>query len=361
MRRLPWRSALAAVAAALAAAWVIGPVSLPGEQPIRFVRPEPATPAGAAAAKPPKLSRYASPIRYAYVPACEDGSGPCANWILVTTRGERGWLPGADAAGSLALSQDGTRAAYLRGDETYAVADLMTGTLKPLPVRQKGGSVGEIFGAQAPLFSLDGRHLLIQRDHLDKNDEIVLERPVIVDIDSGTAHRLPATDRVVGWSDAGLLTVTSERTDSLPGHITSAKFTVYSPRGKAVRTFTLPGNLTYGTVPSPSGRTLASLVRELTPDSIADLGVTLTDTSSGRPVRTVVPRLPAGWRIGEILRWDGDDALVVKSRGPLDETTYHVLDLATGGLRRLGIDMAEVADLPLQPADLGVVVASVRQ
>ncbi|TMR98058.1 hypothetical protein [Nonomuraea basaltis] len=359
MRRLPWRSALAAVAVAVAVVWVIDPLALPGERPIQFLRPE--LPRAASAPKPQKLSKYASPVRYAYVPACQDGSGPCANWNLVTAGGERGWLPGADAAGSLALSQDGTRAAYLRGkDERYVVADLRTGTLTPLPVRQKGGSVGEIFGAQPPLFSLDGRHLLIQLDRLDKDDETVLERPMIVDIDRGAVHRLPATDRVVGWTDGGLLVVTSKRTAGLPGHVTKAKFTVYSPQGKAVRTFTLPGNLTYATVPSPSGRTLASPVHEITPYGVADFGVTLIDTSSGRPVRTIVPGLPAGWRIREIVRWDGEDALVVKSSGPYNETGHHVLDLATGGMRPIGADMSDVADLPLQPAGLGVVVANVR-
>ncbi|WP_188191065.1 hypothetical protein [Nonomuraea sp. SYSU D8015] len=356
MRRLPWRPALGAAALAVAAAWAIGP----GERPIRFLRPS-SSPA-ASAPVPQKLAKYASPVRYAYVPACQDGSGPCANWNLVTASGEHGWLPGADAAGSLALSQDGTRAAFLRGkDERYVVTDLRTGKTKPLPVRQKGGSVTEIFGAQPPRFSLDGRHLLIQLDRLDENDDVVLENPMVVDIERGAVHRLPRVDRVVGWTNAGLAVMTRKPTDDLPGHATSATFTVYSPQGKAVRTYTLPGNLADGTVTSPSGRTLASLVREIAPDGIADLGVALTDTSSGKPVRAVAPRTPTGWRIREILRWDGEGALVVKSRGPYNEIAHHVLDLGTGGMRPLGIDMGHVADLILQPADLGVVVGSVRQ
>lgn len=358
MRRLPWRPAFGALALAVAAAWALGP--LPGERPVQFVRP--ASSPVASAPRPQELAKYSSPVRYAYVPACQDGSGPCVNWNLVTASGERGWLPGATAGQPLALSQDGTRAAYLRGkDETYVVADLTTGTITALPVRQEGGSVTEIFGAQPPLFSLDGRHLLVQRDHLDKDEEVVLENPMIVDIERGAVHRLPRVGRVVGWTDAGLAVMTRKRTDDLPGHVTSATFTVYSPQGKAVTTYRLPGNLADGTVVSPSGRTLASLVREIAADGVDDRGIALTGTSSGEPVRSVVPRMPAGWRISEIVRWDGEDALVVRSRGPHGELAHHLLDLGTGGVRPIGVDMSGVADLVLQPAELGVVIASVRQ
>lgn len=357
MTRLLWRSALGAMAVAAAAAWVIG--ALPGERPIQFAPSEPAPPAYVST--PQKLTKYASPVRYAYVPACPDESDPCADWILVTTNGERGRLPGADAGESLALSQDGTHAAYLRGeDERYVVADLRTGTLTPLPVRQKGGSVGEIFGARPPIFSPDGRHLFIQREHLDKDDEIVFERPMIVDIDRRTVHVLPAVDQVVGWTGAGLVVATNKPADNLPGHVTVAAFTVYSPRGKVVRTFTLPGNLAAG-LPSPSGRTLASLVREVTPDRVTTHGVALTGTSSGKTMRTVVPRLPAGRQISEIVRWDGEDALVIKTRGPYNKIGHHVLDLATGGVRPISVDMADVANRLSRPAEFGVVVGSVRQ
>ncbi|MEV4578705.1 hypothetical protein AB0K16_36225 [Nonomuraea jabiensis] len=177
-----WWYALAAAALALATAWVIGPT---GEKPpVQFARP---APAGAVAA-PRGLSRYASPIRYAYTPACDNSSVPCGPWVLVAWNGERGGLPGTDAADSLSLSPDGTRAAYLRAsDGAYAVADLRTGAVKALPVRQKDGTVGEMFGAQVPLFSLDGRHLLIQRDHLDKDDAAAAGGPA--------GHERPALGR----------------------------------------------------------------------------------------------------------------------------------------------------------------------
>ncbi|MEW1838190.1 hypothetical protein AB0392_09550 [Nonomuraea angiospora] len=351
-----WWSALAAAALAVATAWVIGPA---GEQPpVQFVRPEPAR----AVAAPAGLGRYASPIRYAYAPACDNGSDSCGPWVLVSWGGERGGLPGTDAQGSLSLSPDGTRAAYLRtSDETYVVADLRTGAVKALPVRLKGGTVGEMFGAQVPLFSLDGRHLLIQRDHLDEDDEIVLENPMIVDLGTGAVRHLPAVGQVVGWTSAGLMTMTSRRTDSLPGHATSAAFTVWSPKGEVAGRFTLPGNLAASAMPSPSGRTTATIAREVTPDGVAGLGIVLTDTSTGRPARTVAPRLPAGRQAQAVLRWDGEDAVVVRTSGPRDETAYHVVDLATGAARQLDVRMSDVADQFLRPAELGVVLGKVRQ
>lgn len=351
-----WWYALAAAALALAAAWVIGPT---GESPpVRFARPEPSR----AVAVPEKLSRYASPIRYAYSPACENGSAACSHWVLVAWGGERGWLPGTDATDSLSLSPDGTRAAYLRtSDGAYAVADLRTGAVKALPVRQKDGTVGEMFGAQIPLFSLDGRHLLIQRDHLGKDDETVLENPMIVDLGTGAVRHLPAVGQVVGWTSAGLMTMTSRRTNSLPGHTTSASFTVWSPEGEAVGRFTLPGNLAAGAMPSPSGRTTATLARDITPDGVVGHGIVLTDTSTGKPARTVAPRLPAGRQATSVLRWDGEDAVVVRTSDPRGETAYHVVDLATGAARQLDVRMSDVADQLLQPAELGVVLGKVRQ
>ncbi|MGW0801973.1 hypothetical protein [Nonomuraea sp. NPDC002799] len=347
MRRFPWRAAVAVVAAVPAVVWVLDPP--PAEPPVTFLRPS-ATPA--AAPPPAALSRYASPVRYAYQPACQDESGPCTHWNLVTAGGEHGWLPGADAGGDLSLSGDGTRAVYLR-DDTYVVADLTTGTLKPLPVRHKGDPAGE------PLFSLDGRHLLIQFDHLDEDDEVVPDDRLIVDIDRGAVHRLATAGEVAGWTSDGLVTVSTRRTDSLPGHVTSASFTVHSPRGETVRTFTLPGNLGAG-VPSPSGRTLAALAQEITPEDVAHLGVNLVGASAGRLARTVVPRLPPGRHLTEIIRWDGEDGLVVRTRGPAGEIALHVLDLATGGTRPLGVEMADVTDPFRAPAGLSVVVGSVR-
>ncbi|MET9239391.1 hypothetical protein [Nonomuraea sp. NPDC003709] len=352
-----WWYAFAAAALAVATAWVIGPT---GEQPpVQFARPEPAR---AVTAAPEERSRYASPIRYAYSPACENGSAPCSHWVLVAWGGERGWLPGTDAADSLSLSPDGTHAAYLRtSDDTYVVADLRTGAVKALPVRQKGGTVSEMFGAQIPLFSLDGRHLLIQRDHLDKDDETVLENPMIVDLGTGAVRHLPAVGQVVGWTSAGLMTKTTRRTNSLPGHTTSASFTVWSPKGKVVGRFTLPGNLAAGAMPSPSGRATATLAREITPDGLVGHGIVLTHTSTGRPARTVAPGLPAGWQATSVLRWDGEDAVVVQTSGPRAEMGYHVVDLATGAARRLDVRMSDVADLFLQPAELGVALGKVRQ
>ncbi|QFY06225.1 hypothetical protein GBF35_05635 [Nonomuraea phyllanthi] len=364
------RYAVAAAAVALTAAWVIGPVSevtgplsevigpIIGKPPVRFVQPRPArTPS----LMPDRRGSYASPVRYAYVPACQDDLDPCSHWILVSSDGERGWLPGAADDGSLALSPDGRRAAYLNADERYVVVDLRTGHVTPLPIRQKGGSVGEMFGAQPPLFSLDGRHLLIQLEHLDKDTELVLERPLIVNVRTGAPHRLPAVGEVVGWTSAGLMTKETRRTDDVPGHVTSAAFTVYSPKGKVVRRFALPGNLAAGAVPSPSGRMTATLAREVTPDDVTGLGIVLTGTSTGEPARTVAPRLPAGRRAMRILRWDGEHAVVLRTTGPRGETGHHVVDLATGAARPLDVRMDDVVNLPLQPAALSVVLGSVRQ
>ncbi|MEW9546887.1 hypothetical protein [Nonomuraea sp. NPDC050783] len=359
MRRLPWRSAIAVVLAILAAWWVAEPVPSPDGRPVQSV-PLVARPAAPVPDRPPERARYASPIRYAFIPACDDGSGPCRNWNLVSADGERGWLPGADAASSLTLSPDGTRALYRHGeDDRYVVADLRTGRLTPLAVRDEDGSVGEIFGAQPPRFSLDGRHLVLQPDHLDEDDELVLERPLIVDLGNGSVRRLPRAGRVAGWTRAGLVTVISERADDLPGHPSRARFTVYSPQGRAVRTYTLPGNLAEGTFPSPSGDLLASVLYEAADGGRTGTGVTLTGTASGRSVRTVLPRLPPGWRIRSIVRWDGEGELIVITRGPSREPAYHVLDLATGGVRRIELDLAGVANYPLQPAELSTVLAAV--
>ncbi|MFI6733685.1 hypothetical protein ACIBI9_12215 [Nonomuraea sp. NPDC050451] len=330
-----------------------------GEKPpVQFARPEPAP----AVAAPEKLGRYASPIRYAYSPACENGSAPCSHWVLVAWGGERGRLPGTDAADSLSLSPDGTRAAYLRtSNDAYVVADLRTGAVKALPVRLKGGTVGEMFGAQVPLFSLDGRHLLIQRDHLDKDTETVEDNPMIVDLGTGAVRDLPAVGQVVGWTSAGLMTMTSRRTNSLPGHTTSASFTVCSPKGKVAGRLTLPGNLAESAMLSPSRHTMATLAREVTPDGVVGHGIVLTDTSTGRPARTVAPRLPAGRQATRILRWDGEDAVVVRTSGPRTETAYHVVDLATGAAPQLDIRMSDVADQLLRPAEPGVALGKVRQ
>jgi hypothetical protein len=63
------------------------------------------------------------------------------------------------------------------------------------------------------------------------------------------------------------------------------------------------------------------------------LGVVLTDTRTGRTVRTVVPRLPPGWWIGRILSWADDGTLAVAIRGPHGEHAVRLLDLADGTAR----------------------------
>lgn len=87
----------------------------------------------------------------------------------------------------------------------------------------------------------------------------------------------------------------------------------------------------------------------------------LTDTSTGRPARTVAPRLPAGRQARTVLRWDGEDAVVVRTSGPREEIAHHVVDLATGAARQLDVRMSGVADQLLRPAELGVVLRKVRQ
>ncbi|MFG6193105.1 hypothetical protein [Nonomuraea sp. JJY05] len=93
----------------------------------------------------------------------------------------------------------------------------------------------------------------------------------------------------------------------------------------------MPDNLADSAMPSPSGRTTATLAREVTPDGVAGHGIVLTDTSTGRPATS-------------ILRWDGEDAVVVRTSGPRAETAYHVVDLATGAAPQLDVRMSNVAD-----------------
>ncbi|NUR88245.1 MAG: hypothetical protein HOY71_29505 [Nonomuraea sp.] len=352
MRRLAWRSCLAAAAVALAAAWVTAPPHAP-----RFVRDAQASPPDLAMAG--ERTTFAAPVRYAYSADCHDRSGACVHWLLVSATGERGWLPGAVDETLFTLSRDGLRAAFLRADDhTYVVTDLRTGRVTPLPVKQDG-TVTPVFGAQPPLFSPDGRLLLVRRDHLDKDTEVVLDDPLIVDVAKGTVTRLPGGGEVTGWTSEGVVMRTGAPAYDSPGHLRAVRFTVYSPKGRRIRAYTLPGNVEQGSGPSPSGRLIASRHREVAPGRVVQLGVALFDTATGEHVRTVVPRLPDGWWVSRLVRWEDDDTLVVLARGPSRELTCQVLDLRTGAVRPIGL--TGQADYPLQPGELSVVLGSVRQ
>jgi hypothetical protein len=60
------------------------------------------------------------------------------------------------------------------------------------------------------------------------------------------------------------------------------------------------------------------------------------------------------------VRWEGEDALVVRSAGRWRDTAYHVLDLATGTTRPFDVRMADVVNLPLDPVALAVLIGRVR-
>ncbi|MFI6596397.1 hypothetical protein ACIBHX_09115 [Nonomuraea sp. NPDC050536] len=232
-----------------------------------------------------------SPVRYAYHPECDDEVPECERWVLVSVRGDRWRLPDALSDDVLALSRDGTRVAYPhRKTRRLVVADLEAGTAKTFPVKP-------LF--DTPEFSLDGRRLLIPGAH-----------PVIVDVARGTVRGVPD----------GTVPVP-------PGHVTSTTYIAYAGGG-AIRRVTLPGNLV-GKL-SPSGRLLATVPREVTPDEVITPGVLLVDTATGRSIRTI----PGP--VQDVVRWESESALIVRENG------YQVLDVDTGARRPLGIDGDDV-------------------
>ncbi|MBB5074939.1 hypothetical protein [Nonomuraea endophytica] len=237
-----------------------------------------------------------APIRYAYQPECPDQSGPCLQWHLVSTRGEQWWLPGASAQDTFVLSDDGTRATYPRG-KGLVLHDLMTGEVTPLSVK-----------GEEPIFSLDGRHLAAGRE--------------VADLATGRVHRLNGVARA--WTSRGVITSTLKPDDHTPGQVNVTFFTVSSPEGKRLSRFTAPGDLSSDGVLSPSGRQFATLTREVTPTSVTTTSILISRE------RAVTPRLPAGWTITTILRWTGEDTLLVRLRGPVNRVAYTVVDLTTG-------------------------------
>ncbi|MEU1386371.1 MULTISPECIES: hypothetical protein [unclassified Nonomuraea] len=211
----------------------------------------------------------------------------------MTRRRRLPWRTGA--AVLVVVLAAGRRAVFPRdSDNTYVVADLRTGAVERLPVRQPRGTVTALFGAQPPLFSLDGRHVLLRPDHLTKDSEVMLEPPVIVDVPRGTAIRLPDRGQVAGWTSEGLVMKSGEPSRRSPGHLRSVWFAVYSPKGDLLRGCTMPGNVEWTVEPSPFGRLIAARHRELVPGGVLQQGVALFDTKTGRHVRTVTPRLPTG-------------------------------------------------------------------
>ncbi|MFI9554174.1 hypothetical protein [Nonomuraea endophytica] len=278
------------------AAWVVLPVWQQQDQGPPMARSMPGATASLAPATELKGPAPA-PIRYAYQPECLDQSGPCLRWHLVSTRGEQWWLPGASAQETFVLSDDGTRAAYRRG-KGLVLHDLMSGKVTPLPVK----------GYEEPIFSLDGRHLAVGRE--------------VADLATGRVHRLNGVARA--WTSSGVITSTLEPDDRTPGQVNVTFFTVSSPEGRRLRRFTAPGDLSSDGVLSPSGRQFATLTREVMPTSVTTTSILLSRE------RAVTPRLPAGWTITTILRWTGEDTLLVRLRGPVNRIAYTIVDLTTG-------------------------------
>ncbi|MFI6899977.1 hypothetical protein ACIBKY_01890 [Nonomuraea sp. NPDC050394] len=255
---------------------------------------------GATASLPPATELKGpapAPVRYAYQPECPGQSGPCLRWHLVSTRGEQWWLPGVSGEDTFVLSDDGTRAAYPHGGG-FVLHDLMTGTVTPLRVEGEG----------EPMFSLDGRHLAVGRE--------------VADLATGRVHRLNGEAR--GWTSSGVITSTLKPDDRTPGRVNVTVFTVSSPEGRRLRRSTSPGDLSSDGVLSPSGRQFATLMREVTPTSVTTTSILINRE------RAVTPRLPAGWTITTILRWRGEDGLLVRMRGPANRIAYHIVDLTTG-------------------------------
>ncbi|WP_049560439.1 hypothetical protein [Nonomuraea sp. SBT364] len=322
---------LAAVAAAvlLAVAWVLTPLRT--RELVTFLQPESALDAPVRELRGP----LPAPVRYAYRPACEERTAGCGHWTLVTSTGERWWVPGAGADDDrIALSRDGRRLAYVR-DGHLTLRDLAAGSVKRIRVRKAGH----------PAFFRDGRHLLVRGAWL------------VVDAERGGTRRLKGRGRVAGWTAGGVVLATS-RSSRAPGHLTAVTYTVHSADGKAVRWAELPGNLD-GATPSPSGRALAVLPDEVTRHGRAVRDVVLIDPATRAVTRTVTPRLPAGWRAEEIVRWEDEGALVLRTSGPWKEDDYQVLDLATGDARRLAITVPGVTDELLYRANLIVEIGDV--
>lgn len=345
---------LALFSAALAMiVWALSPLWASADAPA-MIRPR-VLPAAATKVPERLPANVPVPIRFAHKPACNDGSPPCSHWILVSERGERWWLPSASGQDSLALSRDGTLAAYPRGKAAdYVVRDLRTGRHTTVKIKGELG-IGPFFGGSIVQFSLDGRHLSIPRDHLDKDDEIVIDPLVIADVKSGALHTVPLSDgSPVGWTKEGLVLADTAQDSGTPGHVSAAGYTVRSPTGRLIRRFALPGNLGTGLAVSPSGRTLATLVKEATLTDVRLTGVALLDLKGTR-TGTAVPRLPAGWTIAEIVRWDGEAALIVRLRGPMDSVSFQAMDLASGKLHGFGTENADVLDLMLDPAERSIV------
>ncbi|WP_157252380.1 hypothetical protein [Nonomuraea typhae] len=315
------RSLAAAVLAA--AVWVVLPL-WQGEDLATV------PPAISAAGAPARLDGPApDPVRYAYAPTC-DQEPACSHWNLVSA-GRRWWLPGASAVNQLALSADGTLAAYwLDAKRGNVVHDLTTGRIRPLPVAKDAIGVEE--GLQ-PLFSPDNRYLMMQRDQ---------DPPEVVDLVGGTVRRMPYVGAVRGWSASGLVFAATEPARDLPGYVARTIFTIRTPEGRPLRALTLPGDLSATGALSPSGRTLATPARQATPEAMATTGIVFT---GDRP-RTLTPHPPPGWTVTGILRWQDERTLVAAIGDEEGRHGYVTLDAETGATGAPAIVERPAADLP---------------
>ncbi|WP_219500698.1 hypothetical protein [Nonomuraea ceibae] len=197
------RLAAVVAAAVLALAWLLTPLWSRG--PVTFLRPE-----SGQNARPVQELRgpLPAPVRYAYRPVCDEPTAACRHWTLVTTTGERWWVPGAGAGDDgITLSRDGRRLAYLR-DRHLTLRDLTAGTVKRIRVRKEG----------YPAFFRDGRHMLVR------------DASLIVDVERGSTRRLKGSGRVAGWTAEGVVLATS-RSSRAPGHLRAVTYTVHSPDG----------------------------------------------------------------------------------------------------------------------------------
>ncbi|MEV0146699.1 MULTISPECIES: hypothetical protein [unclassified Nonomuraea] len=156
----------------------------------------------------------------------------------------------------------------------------------------------------------------------------------------GVAERLGATLALASVLAVHLL-VRDLRRRVLPAgpvDLVAAELALRARSARVVSRAELPGVLATTAVPSPAGDTLATVATESSPGGPVPRGVVLTDARGEGPTRTVVPRLPAGWRARAILRWESGNTLVTETRGPHGEVGRHLLNPADGTTTPLRLD-----------------------
>ncbi|MFB4283134.1 hypothetical protein ACBJ59_48080, partial [Nonomuraea sp. MTCD27] len=260
------------------------------------------------------------PVQYATTGYCRSGGTnqkdplPCAQWRLTTATGDEWRLPGAragydadtGATMSLALSQDGHRAAYRRSDGSYVVRDLRTGVVKVIDVTDERAT---------PHFrsSPSGRYFSV---YFEDGGGATL------DFDTGVTHyEFGERIRILAVSDDGTRVVgEKEDVTKVPGHASITKLTLNGPEGLDGGYRVDPGLLEYGGALSPDGRRLA-LVAE-------DTELVVMDARTGRLTGT---RADLGeYEVVQVERWLGADEVLIRQLED-DEYTHLVkVDVRSG-------------------------------